>query len=121
MSRSDRPASPTSEHCASSLRTEFAWAAFWGLDTRDFPLYFELKHTLFHSVKGYGAVIFSLYFLFFTIIGYFYTKTSYFYLFLCLATVGSGVLLAFWVVFVLLYQGGEGFNHRLDTKLQHIR
>ena len=67
-----------------------------------------------------GRLFFHFFMRFFTIF-YDYCRfllnTSIFYCFLSAATVGSGFFIAFCIVFVLKYQGGEGFRHRTSTYL----
>ena len=68
MSRSDTPASPTSPHCSSALRTEFAWAALRAIDPALFPFFYQL---IFHEnalILRLGAVIFTLFLLVFALI-----------------------------------------------------
>ena len=51
---------------------------------------------------------------FLRIFDHLHTIMHIFTLFARLATVGSQCRLAQWAFFVLIYQGGEGFRHRLD-------
>ena len=70
-----------------------------------------------------GRLFFHFFCRFFTIFYVFWSilyYSSVFYLFLSAATVGSGFFVAFCIVFVLKYQGGEGFRHRTSTFMTRL-
>jgi len=87
-----------------SSRTEFAWGCAAGPRDKCFPTFSGAK-----QLKNYVfLLILYVFFLFLIVFGDLLAKSLQNYIFLCFATVGSESLLAYWAVFMVKYQGGEG-------------
>ena len=87
-----------------SSRTEFAWGCAAGPRAKCFPIFLGAK-----QLKNYVfLLILYVFFLFLIVFGDLLAKSLQNYIFLCFATVGSESLLAYWAVFMVKYQGGEG-------------
>ena len=106
MSRSDKPASPWSSNYSSACERSSLAVALQALDKPFFTFFCSIFTIFLHIswTKRCKTMFFT----------HFLDIMHYFTLFARLATVGSQCRLAQWAFFVLIYQGGEGFRHRLD-------
>ena len=97
-----------------SSRTEFAWGCAAGPRAKHFPIFFRRQWAKKPCFISYFTVFLMISLIFW----WFVLKKLRNHLFLCFATVGSGSLLAYWAVFMVKYQGGEGSTLWLDLFLR---